>query len=147
MGDHKDNIANTLYLEERKALFNASLTTAQSFDKSILTLAASALGISLTFIKQIAPNPNPNTLWLLFGAWLLFALSILSTLIAILMSQEASLQAIEIVEQLVNASNRKTPNNGLSTCTKIFNYASIFLFALGTAALTTFCALNLMPGK
>jgi len=84
-----------IYSEERKILVAAEQNTAQQFDKYILTLAAGALALSITFIKQIAPNPNPNSLCLLLIAWFLFSLSILSTLISHLTSQSACRRQVE----------------------------------------------------
>jgi len=49
------------YLEERKILIDSERETAQQFDKAILTLAAGALALSITFINQIAPEPKPNS--------------------------------------------------------------------------------------
>jgi len=46
-----NNLKYKTYLDERKLLVNAKLEESKLLDKSILTLAASALGLSLTFIR------------------------------------------------------------------------------------------------
>jgi len=46
-----------VYLDERKMLIYAERETAQQFDKAVLTLAAGALALSITFIKHIGLPP------------------------------------------------------------------------------------------
>jgi hypothetical protein len=136
--------ADKAHLEERKSLINASLETAKSFDKAILTLSAAAFGISLTFIRQIAPYLNRNTIPLLITSWIFFALSILSTLIAFLTSQAASLRQIDILESYfsgnVEISNQ---SNAFIFWTWLFNIASIITFIIGTISLSIFSIINI----
>ncbi len=54
-----------VYLDERKLLVDAKREGAQSFDKAILTLAAGAFGLSLTFIKEVAPDAKSETVVIL----------------------------------------------------------------------------------
>lgn len=67
--DKKSEENYQAYLEERKILIDAERDTAQQFDKAILTLAAGALALSITFINQIAPQPIPNSICFLITAW------------------------------------------------------------------------------
>ena len=75
--NHDNNIETKYqqYLDERKLLIDAEAEGARSFDKAIMTLSAGALGLSLTFIKEIVCHPHGSTLWLLIGAWVGFCLS------------------------------------------------------------------------
>src|SRR6202035_1718186 len=57
------------YLEERKLLIDLQNQACQSFDKTVITLAGGALGLSITFIQQIAPHPSLATLPFLAWAW------------------------------------------------------------------------------
>ena len=73
MTDETKNNSHAIYLEERKDLVKAEQSMYERFDKAILTLSAGALGISITFINQIAPTPKPNTRGWILSAWLLFS--------------------------------------------------------------------------
>ncbi len=95
--NNKD-VEYTTYLDERRLLIEAEQKGAQQFDKAILTLAGGALAISITFIKNIAPHPNVETIYLLKSAWFAFILSLLSTLCSFLTSQSACRKQRDIIE-------------------------------------------------
>jgi len=44
-----------IYAETRKDLLTRQLSNSEKFDGAILTLSTAALGVSLTFIKDIVP--------------------------------------------------------------------------------------------
>lgn len=134
-----------IYLDERKELIHAGQLMYQSFDKAILTLSAGALGISITFINQIAPNPIPDTKCLIISAWIFFSLSVFLTLISFLTSQMACRRQIEICEEFLlnNKSKDDSRVNKPATITTCLNYLSIFFFSLGIMTLVLFCLKNL----
>lgn len=133
-----------IYAEERKILIEAEKETAQQFDKYVLTLAAGALALSITFINQIAPKPIPSSLWVLLLAWSLFSLSILSTLLSLLTSQRACRRQIEILEQRLKGQEGE---NRYAWWTIFLNRASIGLFVSGTFALIIFTGINMLSNK
>ena len=137
-------------LEERKSLFFAILEQAKSFDRWILTLAGGTFGLSLVFINQIAPNPQPGTIGFLVTGWALFAVSILSTLVSFLFSQETCYRQIRDIHKLLNSEidrSKELPLNLFGRITKGLNYFSMAAFLLGVAFLITFAALNLLNAK
>lgn len=75
------------YLEERKLLIDLNNQACQSFDKTVILLAGGALGLSITFIQQIAPHPPRATLPLLVWAWGLLVLALLVILFSLFTSQ------------------------------------------------------------
>ncbi len=135
-----------VYLQERNSLINAELEQARNFDKYILTLAAGTFGLSLLFMKQIAPQPATGTIWLLVSAWATFGVSILSTLISFLLSQEACSKQREILDKWYKKNAELTEGeikNEFATWTKRLNWVSMFLFIIGVIFLTIFSTLNL----
>jgi hypothetical protein len=68
-----------VYKSERDSLSDAEQECEQSYDKWLLTLSGGALGLSMTFIKEIAHPPITGA-WSVFVAWVLFGLSIVSIL-------------------------------------------------------------------
>ncbi|HEY2092181.1 MAG TPA: hypothetical protein VGJ81_09840 [Thermoanaerobaculia bacterium] len=84
--------AYELYLQERTRLTSAKQEAAKSYDQTILTFSAGAVGLSITFLKEIAPkahSPGP-----LYAAWIFFGMAMLSTLYSLLVSQRASEEQI-----------------------------------------------------
>lgn len=143
-----NNLKYKTYLDERKLLVNAKLEESMLLDKSILTLAAGAFGLSLTFIRQIAPNIRSGTVLILALAWVNFGISMLSTLISFKTSEKALLRQIEIIEADYLSENRDRKNvceNKPACLTKCLNTFSIVTFIVGTILLTFFSIFNLLP--
>lgn len=135
-----------VYLEERKQLIASERDTAQQFDKAILTLAAGALALSITFINQIAPQPKPYSIYWLIIAWSFFCLSLLSTLISFLTSQAACRKQRAILDEEISKNSKKNNNteeNNAALWTDKLNKLSIAFFILGVMLLVVFSAMNL----
>ena len=136
-----------VYLDERKSLIKFKFEETRLFDKAIITLAAGALGLSLTFIRQIAPDPKSWTIPILAIAWVSFCLSILSTLVSFLTSQHACSKQVEILEAEYFPENGQQmgnkPNNRAKRCTKFLNWVSIAFFIIGAILLAVFSICNL----
>lgn len=131
------------YLDERSLLIDAEREGARAFDKYILTLAAGAFGLSLTFMKQIAPTILAETKILLLIAWAFFGASILATLISFLTSQKACRKQLAILENDADPAAR----NWYARLTAWLNVTSIIAFICGTIALASFSSANLMTVK
>jgi hypothetical protein len=148
--DSNDSLEYKVYLEERKSLVDAKREGSRLFDRAILTLAAGAFGLSLTFIRQIVPNIKSGTMFMLICAWVGFCISLLSTLISFLTSQLACSRQIEILEAEYfnnHSSHDKKANlkNMASTYTWGLNILSIFAFIIGVIFLAIFSISNLLP--
>ena len=151
-GKNYNSLDYNVYLEERKSLIDAKREGIRSFDKAILTLAAGALGLSLTFIRQIVPDIKSGTMFMLICAWSSFCISILSTLISFLTSQSACSRQIEIMEAKYfddnsDMSEKVNYKNKPAIWTERLNKYSIFIFIIGVILLVTFSSVNLSPIK
>ena len=149
VSDDNENLKYKMYLEERKILVDALREGARSFDKTILVLASGAFGLSLTFIKQISPNIKAETVSLLVYAWGGFCISILSTLISFLTSQNACSKQIQILEaEYLDNQNtctkETTRKNKVAVFTYRLNILSILSFVAGVFFLAIFAISNLL---
>lgn len=77
------------YLAERKQADEFALEIGARYEKLLSLVSGGALAISVTFVKEIAPEPIWWTKWILMFAWLCLAAGLLSTLLAIAASQDA----------------------------------------------------------
>ena len=139
-----------IYLEERKVLVQAQKEESRQFDKAILTLAAGALAISITFINQIAPHPKPWTICFLAWGWVAFVTSLISTLISFLTSQKACRKQIAMLEydffdKKESESNKQ--KNNWAIWTSRLNIASIVTFVIGVIFLLIFSFSNIGSSK
>jgi len=125
------------YTELKKHAGEALLNQANQFDKAILTLAAGALALSLTFVKDVAPAPDALIIGLLTGAWACFIASVCLTLI----SFQTGIFAHRRFDTNLNIQHRDpaTDPNALKNCwigvTTILNLASLIVFVVGTVLL------------
>lgn len=134
-----------VYLAERKSLIDSEKESSQQFDKTIITLAAGALALSLTFINQISPHPKIWTLYFLFFSWFTFCGSMLSTLISFLTSQAACRKQRQILEvDFCSADQTANMKNNIAIITNRLNYLSIGLFIMGVILLTIFSISNIV---
>jgi hypothetical protein len=123
----------------KKQAGEALQSQANQFDKAILTLAAGALALSLTFIKDIAPHPDALTVCLLAGSWICFISSVAMTLV----SHRFSILAFRRHDEVLNIlysnpkSDRAKLKNRWIPITEILNYASLIAFIVGAAFLAS----------
>jgi hypothetical protein len=124
--------------DERAWLVQADLAASQDADRAILTLSSGALAISLVFVHDVAPTHPAGKAWLV-AAWVLFAVSILVTLVSYKTSR-AALRA-EIL-RIDHKADRTHP-----TCwgyvTSAFNWLSALCLVSGVATLLVFAAKNI----
>ena len=105
-------------------------SSADSFDKSMLTLSSGALGVSLAFIKDIVPLEQASGVTLLVISWCLFAFCILITVGSFQFSIAALKRHRSYLDETFKARKWKEPpvtSQALVWCTK----GAIFLFSAG----------------
>jgi hypothetical protein len=87
------------FFEQRNLFVDLQQKSSQSFDGMIATLSGGALGLSLTFIRQIVPVAMPGTIVFLALAWLFLTLSLLAILLSHFTSQLGMMKACTELEQ------------------------------------------------
>lgn len=133
-----------VYLQERRDLNQAEAEQSRSFDKAVLTLSAGALGISITFIRDVVPVIRPCTGWVLYVGWAAFVASLLVTLWSFLTSMKALRRQLEILDAVhMGLGAPNLSDNAPARLTNRLNYLSFLLFIAGAAALTLFVAINI----
>lgn len=147
-----------VYLDQREALIDMEVGSAKSFDHWIMTLSAGALGLSITFIGQIAPHPPAGTYWLLAVSWVFLLLGILSGLCSHLTSQSAMRRQRAILDaefelrslrESVDESSEggaDEQKNHPAVATHVLNIAAMAFFALGVILLGGFSLCNFPKG-
>jgi hypothetical protein len=131
-----------VYADERKLLIDEEREAARTFDKAMLTLSGGALGLSITFIRQLAPKPH--LIGLLVTAWSCLAVALLATILGLHISQSAIRRARDMLDDdqrgISDALNRKNDPARLTNC---FNWIAAFAFLAGIAFLAVFAIFNL----
>lgn len=131
-----------VYLAERSLLIQLEDNASQSLDKTLLAMSAGALGLSMTFIKQFAPQPQK--IELLKWAWVLFIASLLLTLGSLFITQVACRrQRSELDKVYTNEKTEKNCTNPWADITKFISTGSIVAFIAGASLLALFAFANI----
>ncbi|WNL46563.1 hypothetical protein RKE25_02695 [Dyella sp. BiH032] len=91
----------------RRVLFDAYWTEQQTreransdkYDNTILAYSTGALGLSVTFIKELVPLASAHALWAIKTSWLLFAVSLLLMLSSFPIAGEANRQSVKFAHK------------------------------------------------
>lgn len=126
----------------RQSLIEAEKKGQDSFDKTVLSLAGGALGISFLFIKDVIGENPINHPVLLLLAWLCWAASTLAVLSSFFTSNLALRRA---VQQCDNGTIDCEPPGGFySKLTRMFNVSGIVFLIAGILFMATFVYQNLL---
>lgn len=145
------------YIEIRKGLDEVAQNASNSFDKAVLTLSGGALFLSLTYIKEIARRPHPDSLWFIMLGWLAFVISIS----AILISFSCAKRCVDC--RIYDHDKRYRPDldfrkpkgpwgwvagrldndDPWGHLVDLMNFTAIVAFIIGVALVLSFCLFNL----
>ncbi len=132
-----------LYVEELKRLTEGAADASRSLDRTLITLSSGALGLSITFVRFLAPTPHH--IWVLAGAWICFGATLILMLISFLMSRKAfekAVKSLNLVYEKQDSEARKI-NHWQSKWIDRFNLLSTISFIIGAIMLASFTWINL----
>lgn len=135
------------YLDERQSLNDARFKVAETLDKALLTLSGGALGVSMTFVRDIAKNPKCKCT--LIASWILFGLTITLLLLSLYCCQAAYKKQREILddEQIKRKDrNEYKPDktrNKWSVATEVLYFIAMVSFLFGLLFLGIFIGVNM----
>ena len=142
-----ENAERKEFLEFRNSLIQISSNQIDQFDKLVTTLSGGALALSVTFLTDISPDPDPDTHAFVAYAWGAFILSILFTLCSHLLSHWATEYEVEKLDKRHrNREQEYDPNNFYRLLVNIFNPCSAISFIVGVIYLVRFAYANLPSG-
>ena len=127
-------------------LFKREVSNAEAYDKAVLLYSTGALGLSLTFIKDIVPPGQATCLWLLYLSWLSFLAAMVIMLISYLVGQKAIRCQRDLAYEVYyegKTERTKPEYNPWSKRTDHLNVGSGACFVLGAALMTWFVASNI----
>ena len=127
--------------EYRRMLIDLEQKSIESFDKTVLTLSGGALGLSMTFLKNIVgPANEAQILWLTI-AWGCWAFSLVLTLSSFWLSARAMRKAVRQLDNWKLGQER--PGGSWDWATENFTLLGGVAFILGVIAMITFIQRNL----
>ena len=135
------------YVRERTLLIEMEQKSADQHDKAILAVASGGLALSVTFLKDIAPHPLPETLKFLGLSWICFVIGILTILLSFQTSQSACRKQRDFLDNRYRSgSDSQEEKNLWASGTNWLNWASYVLVFLAVVFFTFFSWLNIVKG-
>ena len=128
----RDNDENQkLYNEYYKDINSRILSNIENYDKAILSLSVTMLGLSIAFIKNIVSLENVKELIILECSWLFLVLAVISTIISFISGNKANEKHLDFAEDYYLNDNDKafSKKSKWTTFTEYLNMGSgFFLF-------------------
>ena len=87
-------------VEERNRLIKSHQSASDAFDRALMTLSAGSLGLSIAFVKDIAPKPT--SVWSLKTSWILMGLALGFIVASFALS-------VEVHKRLIDGLDKKRP--------------------------------------
>ena len=138
-------VSESILSEYRDWLVKAQYEGSKSYDRAVMTLSGGALGVSIAFLRDVVPTPNPSSLWALQCGWTALTMSLVAIFVSIWTSQRALLKAIE---QCDAGEITEGPVGGdAGILTDWLNTLAGFAFIFGVAFLLFFVFTNLEGGS
>jgi hypothetical protein len=130
----------------RRSLVDTYYQASRDYDRAVLTLSAGALGISIAFVRDLAPDPLPLTKGWLGNAWVFLGISLLSTLTSLLTGQYALRRTIAQVDTMIREKRMEPterPGGCLGATTSALNVCSTLALVVGIFFLALFALANI----
>jgi hypothetical protein len=141
--EHDAAVQEDVYLKERAVMLDLIRANADQHDKAILQLTAATLGVSVTFIAQVAKSPLSCSWWLFGTGWTLLFLSLFAMLTSFHTGQRACHEQLHGWDALYRDGTPQPECNSWSTATTWLSRGSCALFLLGVLMILIFSWINL----
>ena len=125
----------------RKGLLTLEQQMQSEYDKAILALSGGALGVSMTFLKDVVIKQGVHGGGYLLAAWVCWGLSITCTLFSYYTSAQALRRAVKQTEDRL--IYLELAGGCFNLVTKALNITAGVLFMLGVVSIVIFVAHNL----
>ena len=138
-------LRHRIFKETYDELVKKQISNSENFDRSILTLSTSGLGISLAFLKDFVPLATAQVKLSLLLSWALFAIAIISTIGSFITSQEAIKKQIDFAHKYYLDKKEEFLGkiNPWSSATNRLNIAAGTSFILAVSLTIFFAVYNL----
>src|SRR4051794_3799457 len=127
------------YLDERKLLIESERAAAEGFDKTLLTLCAGAIALSVTFVEKLGAAGKFKPL--LYVSWGILVLGLLLNVRAFLLLQNSYGRLLDINDELYLRGTRVLQNPFRSRFGN-FNRYAFWCFVVGIGLLLLFAGVN-----
>ena len=127
------------YLDERKLLVEGERAAGEAFDKTLLTLSAGAIALSVTFVERLGSAGRVKPL--LYISWAILAFGLLLNVRAFLMLQNSYYRLLDMNDEIYETGTTSLWNPFRSRVGD-FNQYAFWSFLAGISLLLLFAGVN-----
>lgn len=143
----KKKLPYDTYVKEREMLSKMESTNYENYEKTMMTLAASFLAFSVSFLGLFkSSNASQQVLIdqrFLTLSWILFAISVVSILVGFLVGALAIRAEVNLIEEALEDIRALDGKNHWTSTQYILYVASGLSFVAGIYFLLLFCSMNI----
>ncbi|MDE0510415.1 MAG: hypothetical protein OXI88_01315 [Gammaproteobacteria bacterium] len=133
-----------LYEKTRKDLLDREHSNSRLYDRAILTLSTTFLGLSLAFINDVNPLNEAQYSALLIVSWSLFGAAIISTILSFWTSQKGLKIQVNYAEKYyLEEKDEYRKTSIYAKITDYLNYCSGLLFIAAVVSTIVFVSINI----
>ena len=136
-----DNNLTPSEKEYRNQLLESEQKIGESYDKTLITLSGGALGLTITFIKDIVNTDKIYCITLLISSWIAWIVSLMSLLAALYFAQFAYRKTIKQLDE--KTIYNETPGGCYTKIIHFCNAVGGIGFIFGVVAIAIFVYKNL----
>jgi hypothetical protein len=142
----KKKLSYDTYVKEREMLSKMESTNYENYEKTMMTLAASFLAFSVSFLGLFKSSNGSQVLvnqkFLTFS-WILFAVSVVSILVGFLVGALALRAEVKLIEDALEDIKALDGKNYWTLAQYILYIAAGLSFIAGICFLILFCSMNI----
>jgi hypothetical protein len=143
----KQTLPYETYVDERKLLAEIEQQNYDNYEKTILTLSASFLAFSISFLGLFRDEITAGYIFksqgLLIGTWISFAVSVISMLVVFLVGALSVQKEIVKIENALEDVTALEERNGWIFVSDLLYFISGIAFISGIVFLLLFCSKNI----
>lgn len=113
-------------------------------DKSVLTISAAMFNIAIMFVDKIVPLSTSNYLCLFILSLVLYAISVVCTLVSFKVSMDKAIEAVKAVDEAISKNEECTIPSSWNCLLNLLNRLSLWGAVCATIFLTIFLTMNLI---
>ena len=131
------------YLKQRETYDNRKAHQTELLDKYLLTISTGSFGLSFLFIEKIVKGAMKNPRVLVYS-WIMFAFSVISSLLSFIFSKKAHEKAIEEWDKQYTDENYTYKEPKENFITTVFNWYSFLFLLIGFVSFIIFGYYNIV---
>lgn len=126
---------------------NEAITRSQhSWDHTVLLLSGGALGLSLSFVGEFVEPTEAEVVLALFGAWILWAVSLIAVLFSFVASNQSQIRYMSAIDKVIKGKladgRHRDFGQFLEGVTGALNWIAAVAFPAGVVLIVVFAIGN-----